>query len=174
MMGYENDGLKVLERAGSDTQGIALWKCLCKYCGQIFITRGSTIRNGATNSCGCVHSLNEQKITKILLQYRIVFQTQYTFSNLKGENGGALRFDFAIFNKDGSLSHLIEYNGQQHYIKVEGKWGENFDVNQKNDAKKIEYCRIHGIPLIIIRYDEKYNLKTLLGTCRDYPELDQE
>ena len=31
MTGYENDGIKVLERAGSDNQQIALWKCLCKY-----------------------------------------------------------------------------------------------------------------------------------------------
>ena len=76
----------------------------------MFITRGSTIRNGSTKSCGCVHSLNEQKIIKLLTDNNIEFSTQYTFSDLKGERGGILRFDFAIFN-NGKLSHLIEYNG---------------------------------------------------------------
>lgn len=59
MIGFENQGIKVLERAGSDNQQIALWKCLCKQCGNIFITRGSSIRNGSINSCGCIHSKNE-------------------------------------------------------------------------------------------------------------------
>lgn len=83
MTNYENNTIKVLRRAGSDAQGIALWECQCKFCGNIFSTRGSTIRNGATQSCGCVHSLNEQKITKILIDNSIDFKTQYTFPDLK-------------------------------------------------------------------------------------------
>lgn len=67
MTGFENDGIKVLERAGSDDQKVAMWKCLCKKCGKIFITRGSSIRAGSINSCGCIHSKNEQNITKMLI-----------------------------------------------------------------------------------------------------------
>ena len=129
MIGFENEGIKVLERAGSDNSQRALWKCLCKYCGNIFITRGSHIRDGASSSCGCIHSKNEQIITKLLLDNNIEFATQYTFPDLKDERN--LRFDFAIF-KDGKLSHLIEYNGLQHYQKPDGSWSEGFEILQKH------------------------------------------
>lgn len=162
MIGYEGENLKVLQRAGTDLQGVALWECQCKICGNIFITRGSSIRAGYVKSCGCVHSLNEQRITKLLVENNIQFCTQYTFSDLKGIHGGPLRFDFAIF-KEGKLSHLIEFNGIQHYKKVEGKWGENFEIGQQNDLLKINYCQEKNIPLIIIKYDEKYDLNTLLN-----------
>lgn len=59
MLGYETENLKVLSRTGSDKQGTALWTCLCKECGNTFVTRGSSIRAGYVSSCGCVHSLNE-------------------------------------------------------------------------------------------------------------------
>ena len=152
MSNYEDNNLKVLEYAGSDNQQTAKWKCLCKHCGNIFITRGSTIRNKATQSCGCVHSINEQKITKILTDNNIEFATQYTFSDLKGINGGNLRFDFAIF-KNGILSHLIEYNGIQHYEIPEGKWKESYNNLVENDKKKIRYCKENNIELRIIKFD---------------------
>ena len=158
MSNYENEGIKVLERAGSDEQQIAMWKCECKYCGNIFITRGSSIRVGKINSCGCIHSLNEKKITQLLIENNIEFATQYTFSDLKDQR--ALRFDFAIFNK-GKLSHLIEYNGFQHYEKPEGKWGNNFEIMQKHDQMKIDYCKQHNIRLIVLN-DENYTIKDLL------------
>ena len=97
MTGFENDTIKVLSRAGSDNEQIALWRCLCKACGNIFTTRGSAIRNGDTKSCGCIHSLGEQHITAMLIENGNEFCTQYTFGDLKGVNGGALRFDFAVF-----------------------------------------------------------------------------
>lgn len=111
MTGYENEGLEVLERDGSSKDGIAKWKCKCKRCGRTFTAKGSSIRSGETNGCGCVHSLNEQKITRMLKEADIPFQAQYSFKDLKGKDR-VLRFDFAIFNPDGSLKHLIEYNGK--------------------------------------------------------------
>lgn len=158
MTGFENQGIKVLERAGSDNQQIALWKCLCKNCGNIFIARGSHIRDGKINSCGCIHSRNEQIITQLLLNNNIEFATQYTFSDLKDIR--PLRFDFAIFNQ-GKLSHLIEYNGKQHYEKPEGSWSEGFEILQKHDKMKQDYCKNHNIRLIILN-DENYTIKDLL------------
>ena len=111
MSNFENENLKVISRQGSDVEGVALWSCLCKHCGNIFTTRGASIRAGYVNSCGCVHSWNEKRITQLFLDNNIEFATQYTFPDLIGLNGGALRFDFAVF-KHGKLSHLIEYNGQ--------------------------------------------------------------
>lgn len=131
---------------------MARWKCLCKHCGNIFTTRGSSVRAGYIQSCGCVHSQNEQYIGNLLQKSNIEYATQYTFPDLLGENGGRLRFDFAIFEK-GKLSHLIEYNGKQHYEQAGGSWSEGFETLQKHDKKKQEYCANNNIRLITIKYD---------------------
>lgn len=161
MTGFENDGIKVLSKAKSDEKGYAYWNCICKICGKQFVTAGYHIREGKIKSCGCIHSYNEQKITKILLENNIEFSTQYTFPNLKGINGGILRFDFAIF-KNGKLSHLIEYNGLQHYEKPQGKWGLEYETLIENDKRKIEYCKNNNIELRIIKYNQSYDLKDLI------------
>ena len=161
MTNYEDETIKVLQRMGSDNQGAALWECQCKVCGNIFITRGSQIRNKDVRSCGCVNSFNERRITALLLDNNIDFKTQYTFPDLRSSKGKLLRFDFAIF-KNNKLSHLIEYNGIQHYIQPSGPWGENFKESQARDEMKIKYCKEHNIPLIIIKYDEDYDINTLL------------
>ena len=121
-----------------------------------------SIRAGYIKSCGCVHSLNEQNITKLLQDNNIEFATQYTFPDLFGLNGGHLRFDFAVFNNNHELSHLIEYNGQQHYIQPDGDWGNNFETMTQHDKLKQEYCQKHNIRLIIIPFDMKYSLEDLL------------
>ena len=162
MLNYEDENLKVIKRKGSTSGGIALWECLCKHCGTHFITEGANIRSGDTKSCVCVHSFNERKITKMLLDNNIEFATQYTFSDLKGkDNIHPLRFDFAIF-KNGQLSHLIEYNGMQHYQKTNGAWGRGYDTLVENDNKKIQYCKDNNIELRIIKYDQTYGLKDLI------------
>lgn len=161
MSNFENDTIKVLSRAGSDNHQTALWRCLCKICGNIFITKGSSIRNGDTKSCGCIHSLNEQRITTMLIQNGNEFCTQYTFSDLKGVYGGTLRFDFAVFY-NGKLSHLIEYNGKQHYEKPAGSWEKDWEVLLENDKRKIEYCKKHNIELRIIKYNEEYDISRLI------------
>lgn len=161
MSNFEDEDIKVLERAGSDNQGTALWNCLCKHCGRQFITRGSSIRAGYIHSCGCVHSSNEQKITKMLIDNNIEFASQYTFTDLLGVNNGKLRFDFAIFN-NGQLHHLIEYNGLQHYEKPQGKWGEAYNNLIENDKRKKQYCKEHNIELRIIKYDQSYTLEDLI------------
>lgn len=162
MTGYEDDNIKVLERAGSsDKNQAAKWKCICKHCGREFIAEGKHIRNGETKSCGCVHSLNEQKIIQMLTENNINFACQYTFPDLKGINNGSLRFDFAIF-KDNQLSHLIEYNGIQHYEKSQGAWGKEYETLIQNDKRKVQYCKEHNIELRIIRYDQDYTIKDLV------------
>ena len=161
MSNFETENIKVLKRNGSDSQNAALWTCLCKKCGKTFVARGSSLRNGDTQSCGCIHSLNEQAITKMLLENNVEFATQYTFQDLKGINGGALRFDFAIF-KNGVLSHLIEYNGLQHYEKPQGTWEKEFDNLIYNDNQKIQYCKDHNIELRIIKYNQEYSINDLI------------
>lgn len=44
--------LVVIERAGSTSNGIALWKCKCD-CGNEVVVQGAHLRSGHTVSCGC-------------------------------------------------------------------------------------------------------------------------
>ena len=66
MVGQKFGKLLVLERAGSDNQRRALWKCQCN-CGNTAIVRGAYLRNGHTISCGCerVLSRGQQAIPMI-------------------------------------------------------------------------------------------------------------
>jgi len=161
MTGYEDNNLIVLSREENSSTKIARWLCICKHCGRPFVTKGSNIRNLSTTSCGCTHSHNEEKITKMLLASNVEFASQYTFSDLLGSGGKKLRFDFAIFS-NGKLKHLIEFNGLQHYKKAQGKWGEYYETLKENDQLKIKYCKEHRIILKTIKYDEDYTIEDLI------------
>lgn len=160
MTGYETDTLRVIRRS-ENIGDTAAWLCECKLCGNLFVTKGSSIRLGYTNSCGCVHSLNEKKIAQMLNESGVDYETQYTFPDLIGVGGRKLRFDFAIFYY-GELHHLIEYNGQQHYIRPNGSWGDRHERTLENDKRKIEYCANHCLELRIIRYDQLYSIHDLI------------
>ena len=94
--------------------------CECKTCGRIFSTEGKHIRFANLHSCGCIHSLGEQKIIKLLDENNITYSTQFHFDDLLGIGKRPLRFDFAIFDSNNKLDHLIEYDGLQHYAKSSG------------------------------------------------------
>lgn len=161
MTDYEDENLKVISRACNIGE-IAAWNCICKHCGNMFITKGSNIRNGSTKSCGCVHSNNEQIITKLLIENKVEFVTQYTFPDLIGIGGKPLKFDFAIF-ENGKLKRLIEFNGLQHYEKPKGSWANSFNTLVEHDQRKINYCIQHEIDLKIIKYSDNYTLEDILN-----------
>ncbi len=67
--------LTVVERAGSSKQKEALWKCKCD-CGNVTIVRSSSLRGGATSSCGCLaHEIllknNHERATHGLSKHRL-------------------------------------------------------------------------------------------------------
>lgn len=51
MTGYKFNNCEVLYRV-ENRYGVAHWKCKCR-CGKLFVSAGSNIRKGKTNSCGC-------------------------------------------------------------------------------------------------------------------------
>ena len=63
-------------------------------------------------------SRGEIKIHDILEKNEINFKEEYEFPGLKAPSGRPLRFDFAVFDDDGNLDFLIEYQGKQHYEPV--------------------------------------------------------
>lgn len=147
--------LCVLKRDTTKPMGkncFAYWICKCR-CGNLVSVRGDHLRDGTTQSCGCLNSTGELLISTILQENNISYTTQYSFPDLKGDYN-ALRFDFAIFNENGQLSHLIEYQGEQHYKPWGNENIERFNKRLEYHNKKIVYCRKHNIPLIIIPFNQ--------------------
>lgn len=60
-------------------------------------------------------SRGEITIEEILQQAGLTFEEEYSFPDLLSNNKRPLRFDFAVFDDDGDLDFLIEYQGIQHY-----------------------------------------------------------
>lgn len=60
-------------------------------------------------------SRGEIKIFEILTAAGVSFKEEYSFPELVSYTKTPLRFDFAIFDDDGELDFLIEYQGIQHY-----------------------------------------------------------
>lgn len=98
-------------------------------------------------------SRGEIKIEEILKMNEIYFQEEYSFPDLLSSKHYPLRFDFAVFDDNGDLDFLIEFQGIQHY-KAKSKFGgiAGLKKQQYYDYLKREYCNKHGIPLVIIPY----------------------
>lgn len=147
-MGHEND---------------AYWICKCLKCGSVKSIRGVSLRKGFTQSCGCVKSFGEEQIAKILTENNIAFQREYYIV----ESNKKMYFDFAIFNKNGTLSHLVEYDGIQHFKDTISNSGwntlENYEKTHLRDEYKNKYCRKHNIRLVRIKYNEAVTLNKILG-----------
>jgi hypothetical protein len=133
------------------------WTAKCE-CGAIVNIRGSHLRGSSVISCGCVNSKGEEAIAKILKDNNIEFEKQYQFNNLKGIGKRSLKFDFAI-KINGILSHLVEYDGEQHY-NMKSKFYSDKVV--KHDKLKDEYCQKNNIRLIRLRSYDNLTIKDLL------------
>lgn len=59
-------------------------------------------------------SRGEIKICDILDAAGLPYKEEYSFPDLVAESGRPLRFDFAVFDDNGDLDFLIEYQGIQH------------------------------------------------------------
>lgn len=175
----EIDKEKMKNRKDYDTR--AYWKCKCD-CGSFATVSSSCLIQGDTNSCGCLHSVGEEKIGKILTKSQISFQREYSFQDLLGVKK-PLRFDFAVFENE-KIKYLIEYQGEQHFYPVEFFGGiEQFSLQQDYDTRKKEYCQNNGIPLVLISYfdlekidlnmiEERYNeAKKIYGHRKNEREI---
>jgi hypothetical protein len=153
LKGQQFGELTVLEYHPTNNQR-AEWVCQCS-CGETVIVSAGHLKSGHTQSCGHIKSKGEEKIASLLKEYKIPYERQYTFDDLKSDAGYPLRFDFAILKND-EVQKLIEYQGKQHYEPIEYFGGEEaFDILIKNDTKKVEYAQVHNIDLILI--DKSYD-----------------
>ena len=138
------------------------WNCECLNCGAKTVVSTNKLKIGHTKSCGCISSYGEKQIAKILKEYHIEFEKEYTFKDLKSKYGQYLRFDFCVLNKENIPQYLIEYQGIQHFENTFNLSDEEFQESIERDKLKREYCLKHNIPLIEIRYDEEIIPEKLL------------
>ena len=138
-------------------------KCQCD-CGNIIEQRNNNLQSGVAQSCGCVKSRGEQVIAKVLREGNINFATQYSFSDLRTDKNGILKFDFAIF-KDNKLYKLIEFDGRQHTFGPDAKWSnsDSLETIQYRDSLKDKYCQENNLILQRVPYTDigKITLKYL-------------
>ena len=101
-------------------------------------------------------SRGEIKIEEILTEAGFTFKMEYSFPDLVSSNGRPLRFDFVVFDDDGYIDFIIEYQGKQHY-EASPKFGGNKGLYQQqfNVNKKRRFCALHDFRLIEIPYTDE-------------------
>ena len=102
----------------------------------------------------------EEKVARLLSEGGLNFKREVSFSDLKSLKGGKLRFDFVVYNPNGTIGFFIEVDGRQHF-----QWTPHFQKTifdfkktQEWDRTKNAYCLKKKIPLIRIPYWEIENL----------------
>ena len=146
--------LIAIEKTDLRKDGKVYWKCKCD-CGNYCTASGKSLRNGNIQSCGCLKSVGEQRISKLLFQHNIPFEREKIFSDFK-----PYRYDFYINN-----CYVIEYDGKQHFQDY--SWGSerhSLQESQNRDILKNSYCYKNNIPIIRIPYTHlsKLSIKDLL------------
>lgn len=142
----------------------ARWLCQCD-CGCETIVQTSNLTNGHTQSCGCIDSVGEMKISKILQKYNVEYKKEYTFKDCRDKH--PLPFDFGIL-KDDELLCLIEYDGSQHFSvsRFNGMTWEraksSYETGLLHDEMKNNYCKKNNIPILRIKYTQINEIEALI------------
>lgn len=153
LVGNRYGKLLVIERVENNRFGHVCYRCKCD-CGGETIVDVTNLRNGNTNSCGCIKSKGEMIINNWLQEHGFDFCSQHSFDGCVLSTGRRLFFDFVLF-KNGNPYLVIEYNGRQHYAAT-GGWNteEAFEQTQRRDREKLQWCEDNHYPVLIIKYDE--------------------
>ena len=169
LIGLKFGKLTVIQRVENNRFGHVCYLCKCE-CGGEIIVDACNLRQGITNSCGCIKSKGEMKIQQYLQKENIKYQSQYSFDDIFLSTGRRPFYDFAIFDENNKIKYIIEYQGKQHYTYSGYGWDneENFILTQRRDKEKKEALMKKKIPLYEIPYWELDNIeKVLEGIIKD-------
>lgn len=138
------------------------YKCQCD-CGNIHEAMGNSLKQGQIISCGkCLTSKGEYLIKKILDENDIIYNYNISLPELIQETGKKLRFDFILYNSNGDIIRIIEFDGRQHVYGPDTKyWGHTTDTLEsikERDNLKNQFCIRHNIPLNRIPYSHINNI----------------
>ena len=127
--------------------GGLLWECLCD-CGNLCLVSTNHLHMKNTQSCGCLigSSVGEQNIRRLLEEHNIKYKQEYIFDDYH-----QYRYDFAIFDDDGKVIQLIEFDGEQHYFE-NNFFKRTLAEQQEIDATKDVIANEKEIKLVRIPY----------------------
>jgi len=98
-------------------------------------------------------SRGEIKIEDILKDNGLKYSSEYIFPGLVSSSNRPLRFDYAVFDDDGNLDFLIEFQGEQHYTSVDHFGGQkHLQIQKYNDSQKRKFCLSKNYPLLAIPF----------------------
>ena len=137
-------------------------KCKCRICGTVWYGYPANLLNKSAGCPGCNISTGEKMLLDALCEIGIDFTPQFPIDDNKHKRN--LRFD--AYDERNKIA--FEYNGEQHYFPVDfaGKgeeWAkQQFNLTIERDNSKYEYCKTNNIPIIIVSYWEKENMKQII------------
>ena len=137
--------------------------CKCTLCGKDKNVRFDH-RAELEVACECFKSRSSgEMLVKQCLDKMpaLTYQSEYTFPDLVGTGGGALRYDYAIFDFNKKVIGLVEFDGAQHFQEAGSYFNPTGKV-QEHDAMKNVYAHMHNIPLLRIPYDKAAQTEELL------------
>lgn len=118
----------------------------------------------------CVVSRGEDVISRWLESHGYKYKNQYSDKRCRDKR--ALRFDFAVFDENGNILTLIEYDGIQHFKPTRfkssmpnGLCERNLADVQTKDEIKNRFCQENNIPLIRINYKQFSDIDEILSRC---------
>lgn len=124
-------------------------KVLCE-CGNLYHVELSKLINGHQSRCPeCAVKVSkiESEVGLYLEKIGVSYCKQKIFSDCRYKK--PLPFDFYL----PDFNIAIEVQGEQHYKPVEGFGGEKaFELQQKKDKIKKDYCNYTGIHLMCLSY----------------------
>ncbi len=143
--------------------------CKCRKCEHEWSAKPKhLIRSRCTGCPRCVDNHKREKATlELLSRYYDNVEPEYSFHDLKGVNGGRLRFD-AKLEVDGKL-YLVEVQGEQHERPIKYMGGEKeFEVRKEHDKRKKAYASLHEYVLVEIwYYEDILNKLQECGLCKE-------
>ena len=153
LIGNRYGKLTVIERVENNRFGHVCYRCKCDCGGETIVDAGN-LRQGNTNSCGCIKSKDEMIINNWLQEHGFDFRSQYSFDDCVLSTGRRPFFDFVLFKNDKPYL-VIECNGRQHY-EATGGWNteEEFAKTRRRDSEKLQWCEDNHYPVLVIKYDE--------------------
>ena len=145
------------------------YQCQCD-CGNICEVNGNSLKNNHKISCGCVASKGELEIETILQKSNYLYGKEVILPELLQETGRALRFDFIVYENNGQINRIIEFDGRQHQYGPDTDYWDRSTTDtlekiQERDNIKNQFCLKHNYKLVRIPYSKlgKITIADLFG-----------
>ena len=140
------------------------WIIKCRECGKEYIEIPNQLisdnRRKGNNPCSCWRKTSKGilKLIDLFKKMNIQYNIEYTFPTCLGLKNKPLKFDFYLPQQD----ILIEYDGEQHF-EDKGMFGDKnhqqkFELQQKYDKIKNDWCLKNNKKLIRISYKDYNNI----------------